>query len=670
MSIVHRGRRGTRVLAILLGIALVAAGCTAHRRGGSGTSAPRSAWASVLAGVGPNGEVDQRTAVQAFALAVQPLPGVTVPGGPQVQIRDASAAIRWVLGYLDALPTDQRRAVTSWLEQEKAGATTVRQARPPSRAPVRASWGFPAEQPARAPAAPAPTPTDLASLSVLVAAAIDAIGAHLGRSLHESVELSIGTAGGKPGALGGAYSMDASRGLSGPPAICHIEFTKRLFTLSHNALAETVNHEVFHCFAAEAFPDLKTFYSVKPAFGWVIEGLAEWVGDSLNGTDEGTPYHWTEYLSAPGPGRSLFSRSYDAIGFYSHLAESGSDPWKVADPMLKAVAGGAGNDGAFTAALGGGDPNRVLDSWASGYARGRRPGAAWDTTGPGITNDRPAVGLDAVTTGRTVTVTAPVAANALRRLDLRADVVTFATSGDAHGRLGPASSDDVPLSALAGDWCTRADGQCGCPPGSPGAGAPLPRLSGGEAWLAVSGALTEATVTVTGSTVADTCTKKPDPKRCLVGTWTSTRASLDGPFGHATGGAGVVFRVAPSGDASTDFAAMQPISATINVGSGPTAVLSYRYTGRVTFTVVFAPDGTAHARSEQGTVGAQGVLTLGGTQIPIDMPLGDLATSGSPATGAIDPQPYLEPHLTCTATTLTSSGTFGSTTVTWTFARG
>src|SRR6266498_3975980 len=185
------------------------------------------------------------------------------------------------------------------------------------------------------------------------------------------------------------------------------------------------------------FPNLKTYYSVRPGFAWVIEGQAEWVGDSLAGSDEGTPYHWTEYLSNPGPGKSLFGRSYDALGFYSHLDNSGGNPWKVIDPMLKAVAGGGGNEGAFAAALGGGDSKIVLDSWPSGYARGRRPGAAWNTTGPGITNDRPAVGVDVVTTGATVSVTAPPVANTLRQLDLRAEVTTFAVAGDAHGRLGP-----------------------------------------------------------------------------------------------------------------------------------------------------------------------------------------------------------------------------------------
>src|SRR6266545_3683518 len=628
MSTVHGVRRRLVILAAGLGLVLAAtSGCTGQRQAAPGASAPRSAWETVLAGIGQNGEVDQQTATQAFSLAVAPLPGVTVPNGPEVQIRSGSAAIRWVLGYLAQLPADLQQAVKGWLDRAKADGTTVRQARAPAQAPVRG--------PLRAPATPSPASNDLASLSVLVAQAIDEIEKHLGRPLHEGVEVSIGPAGGKPKDLGGAFSMDANRGLEGPPAICHIELTKLLFTKSHNAVLETVYHEVFHCFAAEMFPNLKTYYSVRPGFAWVIEGQAEWVGDSLAGSDEGTPYHWTEYLSNPGPGKSLFGRSYDALGFYSHLDNSGGNPWKVIDPMLKAVAGGGGNEGAFAAALGGGDSKIVLDSWPSGYARGRRPGAAWNTTGPGITNDRPAVGVDVVTTGATVSVTAPPVANTLRQLDLRAEVTTFAVAGDAHGRLGPSSGDDVVLSALAGTWCTRSDGRCSCPPDSAGAGTDLPKLAPGVAWLALTGGLGTATATVTGLSAADQCKKKSDKTACLVGTWTSTSATLDGRIGHFTGGAGVVLRFAPNGDASADFDGMQPITGTITLPSA-SAGLSYRYTGKVTFKVVFAPNGTAKAESTQGTISAHGVLSLGRSQIPIDMPLSDLATSGSPAAGAID----------------------------------
>src|SRR5207247_4061294 len=135
---------------------------------------------------------------------------------------------------------------------------------------------------------------------------------------------------------------------------------------------------MFHCFEADLFPDLGTYVGINRthASAWVIEGAAEWGSDSIAGSDEGNPYHWTEYLLEPG--RPLFSRSYDALGYYAHLAESGHDPWGVIDSMLVAVVGG-GNEAAFTASLSGGNPASTLDSWASGYARARHGGSAWDT---------------------------------------------------------------------------------------------------------------------------------------------------------------------------------------------------------------------------------------------------------------------------------------------------
>src|SRR6266498_5726331 len=118
-----------------LGLVLAAtSGCTGQRQAAPGASAPRSAWETVLAGIGQNGEVDQQTATQAFSLAVAPLPGVTVPNGPEVQIRSGSAAIRWVLGYLAQLPADLQQAVKGWLDRAKADGTTVRQARAPAQA--------------------------------------------------------------------------------------------------------------------------------------------------------------------------------------------------------------------------------------------------------------------------------------------------------------------------------------------------------------------------------------------------------------------------------------------------------------------------------------------------------------------------------------------------------
>jgi hypothetical protein len=448
----------------------------------------RTAWQTVLSRIGADGTIDLRTAQQAFALAATPLPGVQVPAGPVGVIGSASGAIRWIISYLDQLTPAQRQVVTGWL------------------ADLRTRPGVPVPRKARAtPLRAAAAAGDLESLAALVGEAADILAQpdHLGRDLGEQITVSIGEL--SSGSLGGSATFDADGKHVGPPVACLLVFTPRLLGLSASAQLETVVHETFHCFAAALFPNLLTYYGLRTGSAWVIEGAAEWAGDSIAGSDEGTPYHWTEYLVEPG--RPLFSRSYDALGYYAHLAESGHDPWRVLDDMLLTAASG-GNAAAFTASLSAGNPATALDTWASGYARARHAGRAWDTTGPGITGDEPDVQLTAVPNGGGATVTAPTVANDIQQLDLTADITTFTVSGEVHGRLGPSSGNDILAGQLSGDWCTKAGG-CTCPDGSPAGGRDLPVLASGVAWLALTGALGSGAVAVTGRPLDDTCKKQP-----------------------------------------------------------------------------------------------------------------------------------------------------------------
>src|SRR5207248_1962729 len=122
-----------------------------------------------------------------------------------------------------------------------------------------------------------------------------------------------------------------------------------------NALA----HETFHCFQG-AIEGLDRFYA-PPYGGWVTEGQAEWAAEQVSSRHDEAKW-WKEYLLKPQVG--LFDHEagtgYFAIGFFSHLQESGIDPWTVMIPML----GAGSNAAAFDAALGG-SGDAFLDSWAS-----------------------------------------------------------------------------------------------------------------------------------------------------------------------------------------------------------------------------------------------------------------------------------------------------------------
>src|SRR5438874_2417189 len=69
-----------------------------------------TAFGAVLAKIGPHGEVTPEMALEAFALAVAPLPGVTPPAGPPGDL-DADLAVAWVARVRDQLSPDQQAAI-------------------------------------------------------------------------------------------------------------------------------------------------------------------------------------------------------------------------------------------------------------------------------------------------------------------------------------------------------------------------------------------------------------------------------------------------------------------------------------------------------------------------------------------------------------------------------
>lgn len=131
-------------------------------------------------------------------------------------------------------------------------------------------------------------------------------------------------------------------------------------------------HEVWHCFEGQIL-GLARFWSQNPA-PWIIEGEADWVGASVvPDAPLGAQDYWDYLFKTDLP---LFSRAYDAVGFYAHLNDAGIDPWGKLVPVLDAKS----NTDAFTAA--GADADPFLDTWASSLLRdGGRP-AAWNMTGP------------------------------------------------------------------------------------------------------------------------------------------------------------------------------------------------------------------------------------------------------------------------------------------------
>ena len=497
----------SRMAALALGVLLLAAGCHA---GGSqpatnpGTSDPSAtggpelsaAWNSVLDQIGPDGAVSTDTALQAFALAFGPMPGVNTPPGGAGVIPDGSFAVRWLMGHWTQLTSAQRAAAVKLVPDlahlsdgsghagvaPASGAPRLGRVQTAAlrlRGPQQRSDFFYqqyANQEAKDIAAKVGHPLDL-PLTAHVGLTQDAI------SLAETVVL------------------DANNDQLGTPAKCIITFSAAGDKLLGDDLGQTMAHEVWHCFEGE-YAGTARLTTQLPA--WIVEGESEWVGDALypNAVAVSAKF-WNKYLSKPD--KPLVSRAYDAVGFYSQLQQSGVDVWSSLLPALQAK----GDAAAFETL----DANTdaFLDRWASGYSRDQQRGDAWDIKGPAITKTIPKPVPLAVADGGSAPVQAAAYANQLYTVNSSSDILVVGAVG--HARISDGSGKDYAVHADA-SFCHRSNG-CDCPNQTVVTPAPLD-LQGTNIELALTGGPSGASGAVSGMTLDDFCTKK------LTGTWTGT----------------------------------------------------------------------------------------------------------------------------------------------------
>jgi hypothetical protein len=107
----------------------------------------------------------------------------------------------------------------------------------------------------------------------------------------------------------------------------------------------TMAHEVFHAFQAAMSLNEANWNQVH---SWLTEGSAEWVArDVLGAKDPKALEERAYYLNTPS--HPLFSRDYDAIGFFDHMQSVGIDPWK----RFTAMFADTSDTAAYQAAVGG-----------------------------------------------------------------------------------------------------------------------------------------------------------------------------------------------------------------------------------------------------------------------------------------------------------------------------
>lgn len=513
---------------------------------------PPSVWQTTVDRLGPDGRLPTAAALAAFALAVAPVPGVVAPSGPPETVDSASIAVGAVLARWSELTDGQRGAVRSALAGSGAAI-------------VPAAWRRAAPVDPHLPCLTADS-AGAAPYRAVLGEIEPQLSARLGWPLRiaDKVFLSVNT---KDLEHARMYAWPCADGALATGKIngCTIHINPSTIAAhGSDELRAFLVHELTHCFLYDRFG---LAYTAMPA--WYVEGAPTWTMAQLGASNTVLGSHWKHYLDTPTT--ALTGRAYDGVGFFAHLAETGTDVWRSIDLIGAAMAGkGATATAAGWAAAG--PSAQFINAWGPGYVQGRYPGTPWTSSGPNLPPYQPALPHRQLADGGSVTVSAPPFAAAAEQLDVDATVLVATVNGGS-GRLTVGGGADADLSA--GPFCTVA--QCACPADSGGAGTHFAPMSGGQAYVGVSGGQRAGAVTLSGFSLAQFCARPV--ASCLVGQWRSVGFAISNANVTESGGAGIRMRIDAKGRNTVDFAGMAPIHFDAHT-SGTTVVGSFTFQGR------------------------------------------------------------------------------------------
>jgi hypothetical protein len=153
-------------------------------------------------------------------------------------------------------------------------------------------------------------------------------------------------------------------------ASCEIVFG--LQAHAENLLPATAAHEVFHVLESQMTGSSAAASWLLHEGAWLVEGAAEWAAAEVAGADSHTEKWRREYFRHPG--RRLFARTYDAIGFYDHMQQVGISPWS----RFRAMFGAGSNQAAYQAAFpSAGDAELFRETEASVFLLDHGAGWPW-----------------------------------------------------------------------------------------------------------------------------------------------------------------------------------------------------------------------------------------------------------------------------------------------------
>jgi len=305
------------------------------------------------------------------------------------------------------------------------------------------------------------------------------------------------------------------------PAGCRLSIPTGIGGDGGASFVSTVAHEIWHCFQLDSNP---VAFETAPA--WVIEGQAEWAGETVAGGSASSASRWDTWLLTPQS--ALPRRSYDAIGLYAVADQQGADPWRTMLPMI-----GRSTTDAVGTLFGSAAPEALV-AVAERLVRAPDVGAQWESDGPGITAGQAAqvLALDGDaparvegSAGRLATFPVVLAVPA------EGDIVSIRIEG------GTAAAVQLPGTGIAlvgpgasARFCLDPEG-CVCPDGTSPYGE-LPAAEPGEGAAAIA-AMDPGAVAVSGElqSMEEACEDR------LVGVWQSDVATYLEQLGQSLGGA-------------------------------------------------------------------------------------------------------------------------------------
>lgn len=609
-----------RRLFVLVGVlGIVLAGCSspggAPHKGatgvgggvgsGTGTNAiddlTGTSWLKVLGQVQADGSVSTATALAAFSLAIAPLSGVATPAGKPTQPESGTIAVDWVFQHWGDLTAAQRQEVLSDIGAHEVGGGSG--ASPEGSASAAddgvrvVSGGASVRAEGAGFAAAAVSNPNLDCLTADVGnvsyfrnelgGILNDFATHFGFVLTADIHFAMNTKNLYDSLLytwGCQGTSIAARG-SVPGCTIHVNPDAMTSAFSDEDRRNFLIHELTHCFM---FTQLGAIMYDMPA--WYVEGSAAWVQTQLGRIpDPRSGFYWSAYLNTPT--LPLFKRTYDGIGFFVHLAETGTNVWNAILPMGRALAANANSGPAAWVAAA--PTDKFLDTWGSGYVTGRYPGAAWDTSGPNLPHYNPTTDLETLTNaGAPVSLSAARAAANVAKVDVSAEVVNVIPSPGSSGRLSLGDGGDTTLDdAASHTYCTIPAG-CRCPSGSANANVTFTQLAAGQHYVSVTGGLSPASLELDGTSLDEFC-KRNTP--CMVGDWVGvgTELNISGSF-DIEGGAGTKLHIAPNGDWTLNYDGSEAL---LTTGLGKIfggVNFQEAYTGSETANMVL-PSPTAHS---------------------------------------------------------------------------